>query len=92
MKTKPFAQMILEMRCHESMLLGGIRVGSPDNHSFIVEQLQIATESLTEFDHLPQPDRYWGDEMIADETYFALETAIEKARKYIRSTFKQVNR
>jgi len=88
--TKPVIQLVLEMRCCESLLRGGVRIGSTDNHPFILDQLQRANGLLTEFDAIPHTDRYWADEMIADETYYALEQAVTEARDYLRSTFKQV--
>lgn len=88
--TKPIGQLILEMRCCESLLNGGTRIEGTDNHPFILEQLQKAHSLLKEVDGIPHMDRYWADEMIMDETYFALEQAVENARNHVRSGFRQV--
>lgn len=89
---KPLSQLFLEMRSCESLLRGSLRVPGTDNHSFIIEQLQRASVLMEEFNHIPNTDRYWQDECIADETYFALEIAVGLARKHIRSSFREVNR
>ena len=90
--TKPIAQLILEMRCCESLLRGSVRLDSDENHNFILEQLQRASGLMAEFDAIPHADRYWTEEMINDETYFALSKAVDIARNHIRSSFKQVTR
>jgi len=88
--TKPFAQLFLEMRACEALLNGGVRVDSGLNHEFVIEQLMRADGLIAEFNAIPHTDRYWADEMIADETFFALEQAIDDARDYIRSNIKLV--
>jgi len=85
---KSIIQLILEMRCCESLLNGAVRVGL--EHGFIVEQLQKADQLTTDYNSLPHNDRYWADEMIADETYYALDLAVQKAREYVRSSFTEV--
>ncbi len=89
---KPLSQLFLEMRGCESLLRGSIRVPGTDNHDFIVEQLQRSSGLMIEFNRIPNTDRYWQDECIADETYFALEQAVNMAREHIRSSFREVNR
>lgn len=90
MNDKSMLQLLFMMRCCESLLNGSVRIHSELNHDFIIEQLVKADELLLAFDAIPHTDRYWADEMIADETYFALRSAVTTARKYIRSTVKLV--
>lgn len=87
---KPILQLVLEMRCCESLLKGSVRVDHSDNHTFILDQLARADGLLREYEAIPHTDRYWADEMVAEETYFALDQAVKSARDYLRSTIKQV--
>ena len=88
---KSIFQLFLTMRSCESLLRGTVRVDGNENHDFILEQLRRANELMTEFNQVVGTDRYWQDEMVADETLFALEDAVSVARDHLRASFKKVN-